>query len=93
MPVNYTDHESLDMYELVFNKNLDGLRKIYPNFEPSELQLKLLDQAHDTSMMVLNDLKISHELIITGFRAKQFLDQTGLIDLLRESLALERKKQ
>jgi hypothetical protein len=44
-------------------------------------------------MMVLNDLNISHELIITEFGAKKFLDQTGLIDLLRESLALERKKQ
>lgn len=92
MPANYTDHEPLDMYELVFNKNLDGLRKIYPDFEPNELQLKILDQAHDTSMMVLNDLNLSHELIITEFRAKKFLDQTGLIDLLRESLALERKK-
>jgi hypothetical protein len=93
MPINYTDHESLDMYELVFNKNLDGLRKIYPDFEPGELQLELLNQAHDTSMMVLNDLNISHELIITEFGAKKFLDQTGLIDVLRESLALERKKQ
>lgn len=93
IPVNYTDHETLDMYELVFNKNLDGLRKIYPDFEPNELQLKLLDQAHDTSMSVLNDLKLSHELTITDSRARNFLDQTGLIDLLRECLVLEKNKQ
>lgn len=89
-PESIYDHESLEMYELVFNKNLDGLRKIYPDFEPNSLQLELLDQAHNTSLMVLNDLNISHDLELNEFRTKDFLDQTGLISLLHRCLKLEK---
>jgi len=92
-PQSIDDHESLDMYELVFNKNLDGLRKIYPDFEPSRLQLELLDQAHDTSIMVLNDLNLSRDIELNEFKTKDFLDQTGLISLLHESLKLEKNTE
>ena len=85
-------HESLDMYELVFNKNFDGLRKIYPGYQPNDLQLTLLDQAYDTSMIVLDNLKLSHEMKVDEFKTKDFFDETRLIELLTASLELEKKK-
>ena len=93
-PSTIPEHEPLDMYELVFNKNLDGLRVIYPNYEPNDLQLELLDIAHKSSIEVLNNLNLSHDIVTDTFSGtKDFLDQTGLIKLLYESLELEKKKQ
>jgi hypothetical protein len=93
-PETIPEHESLDIYELVFNKNFDGLKAIYPNYEPNDLQLELLDSAHNSSIEVLNKLNLSHDIVTDTFSGtKDFLNQTGLIKLLYESLELEKKKQ
>lgn len=89
--ITLENHTSVNMYELVFNKNLEDIYKIYPGYKPNQTQLKLLDMAHDTSMLVLKDLGLSHEMVVEdNYLVRKFLNDTGIIKTIHEYLKYSR---
>lgn len=84
---NLSGHQSVDMYKLVFEKDISALYNVYPNYQPTDFQYQLLELAHTTSMTVLNDLGLSHTTTHPdNFKVKEFYTNTGIIDLIDKYL-------
>ena len=83
----FADHDSVNMYEMVFNKNIEDIYKIYPDYKPNPRQLEIIDMAHDTSMLVLKDLGLSHEMVVEDeYIVRDFLNDTGVMKIMQEYL-------
>lgn len=54
--------KSVDMYRLVFQKDLSDIYKIYPTFEFNMYRQQLLEQAHSTSLKIMECLSVDHSL-------------------------------
>lgn len=57
---DYLDFPKINMYKVVFEKDLSDVYKIFPNFVLTEKKQKLLDLAHFSQLKIMQTLQLDH---------------------------------
>jgi hypothetical protein len=60
LSTNYNDYLIFDIYDLIFNKNIDQIYDIDPTFEFNDDKKAMLELAHTTSIEILNLFGLDH---------------------------------
>jgi hypothetical protein len=89
---NFKDeYIDFDMYNLVFNKNIDQIYEIDPTFEFTDAKKRMLDYANQTSIQIceyydvdhnfsINSQTTSKEILAMG-KLSQLIDHHGVLDV------------
>jgi hypothetical protein len=80
-----SDCKTIDMYKLIFEKDVNQISSAIENFEITEDRLKLLDLAHTTSIKIINELGFDHTHLLTeAVTITEFIKDTKLESMIRE---------
>lgn len=62
--IDKTEFKGINMYQLVFQKNIDTVMSAMPDFQMTNEKMKLLETAHSTSLKIFDKLELDHTAIL-----------------------------
>ena len=80
----YNEYVYIDMYDLIFNKNIDQLKRVYPDFKLTDAQNNLLDIAKKDIINICDVFGLDHTMSVTHDSPdKNILYTPQIIDILK----------